>query len=102
MLVLTRKISLSKLGVRLDCDFEGNICQIIALLSNRVILNLKTKDFNMVKKSFVQMTKHLSQHLEKSGSQLSKVYIGLYLLTSGLTSQKGPISPFSISLGRHF
>ena len=52
MLVLTRKISLSKLGVRLDCDFEGNICQIIALLSNRVILNLKTKDFNMVKKVF--------------------------------------------------
>ena len=72
MLVLTRKISLSKLGVRLDCDFEGNICQIIAPLSNRVILNRKTKDFNMVKKALIHMFKHLSQHLEKSASYVAQ------------------------------
>ena len=51
MLVLTRKISLSKLAVRIDCDFEGNICQIIAPVFNRVILELKTKDFNPIKKA---------------------------------------------------
>ena len=52
MLVLTRKISLSKLAVRKDCDFEGNICQIIAPVYNsRVILNLKTKDSNLIRKA---------------------------------------------------
>ena len=51
MLVLTRKISLSKLAVSKDCDFEGNICQIISPVYNRVILHLKTKDFNLIRKA---------------------------------------------------
>ena len=33
---IDREISLRKLAVMVDCDFEGNICQLITPGSNRV------------------------------------------------------------------
>ena len=70
---MTRKISLSKLAVRKHGDFEGNICQLIAPGSNRVIRNLKAKHFNKIKKADTHVGSSEST-FRKYPSQLSKVY----------------------------